>query len=527
MTHGRLSSQKRRPGIVWILAALLAMLAPPPSATGSPTFRLDGDARFADISADGRRVVFESNASNLVKPALRATCPAGRRNGDFGPIVYGVCQHIYVRDMAVGLTTLVAAGAHPLISGDGRYVAFEGGAGLVPGDTQMCSGEGLQGRVTYNCSDVLVRDLATGLIERVSLLPDRSQPKSDSRLTWISPDGNQVAFGVEVPGDHSHLYIWDRSRDQSVQVPGATGAASLSSSGRYVAFNGYDKSLVPGDKRDCGLSNCQDIILLDRSTGERMLVSKTFNGKAPNGPSFAVPSISANGGHVAFWSGATNLLPGNPKTYPQGAGLDVYMYDASKGTLSLVSISLSGGFGNGSSGHPRITPDGRFVAFSSDASDLVRGDRDRPGEPHVNLKIGDVFVRDLRLRKTIRVSVSSAGEQGNNISTCCGDAPAISANGSIVAFSSAASNFAPDNESQEGVFVHDVKRRKTVLASVPVTAPRDRSSTVADGGSGRVALLVLGLVLVPLIAVGIVRRRRSGHRASTPSSAEPRQAAKL
>lgn len=512
---------------MWILAALVAMPAPPPSATGSPTFRLDGDARFADISADGRRVVFESNASNLVKPALRATCPAGRRNGDFGPIVSGVCQHIYVRDMAVGRTTLVAAGGHPLISGDGRYVAFEGGADLVRGDTQMCSGEGLQGRVTYNCSDVFVRDLASRLIERVSLLPDRSQPKSNSHLTWISPDGSLVAFGVEVPGDQSRLYVWDRSRGQSVQVPGATGAASLSSSGRYVVFNGYDKSLVPGDRRDCGLSNRQDIILLDRSAGTRTLVSKTFNGKAPNGPSFAVPSISANGGRVAFWSEATNLLPGNPKTYPQGAGPDVYVYDASKGTLSLVSIALSGGFGNGFSGQPRITPDGRFVAFFSDANDLVPDDRDRPGEPHLNLKIGDVFVRDLRLGETIRVSVSSAGEQGNNISTCCGDAPAISANGSIVAFSSAASNLDPGNESQGGVFVHDVNRHTTVLASVPVTASRGRNSIVADGGSGRLMLLVLGLVLVPLIALAIAWGRRSGRRPSTPSTAEPQETAKL
>ena len=128
------------------------------------------------------------------------------------------------------------------------------------------------------------------------------------------------------------------------------------------------------------------------------------------------PAISADGRFVAFSSDATNLVPGDTN-----GTADVFVRDRQTGTTRRVSVGSGGAQGNGLSVDPAISADGRFVAFASDATNLVPGDTNGAD---------DVFVRDRQTGTTRRVSVGSGGAQGDRVSFD----PAISADGRFVAF---------------------------------------------------------------------------------------------
>ena len=152
---------------------------------------------------------------------------------------------------------------------------------------------------------------------------------------------------------------------------------------------------------------------------------------------------------MAFASDASNLVAGDSNGYE-----DVFVRDRKLHKTYRVSVSSAGVQGNNDSYDPSISADGRYVAFESDASNLVSGDSNG---------YLDVFVRDRKLHKTFRVSVDSAGVQGNNDSYD----PSISADGRYVAFASLASNLvAGDSNGFADVFVRDRKLHKTALVSV-------------------------------------------------------------
>ena len=134
--------------------------------------------------------------------------------------------------------------------------------------------------------------------------------------------------------------------------------------------------------------------------------------------------------------------------------LDVFVHDRLTGETERVSVNSTGGQGNDESQGHSMTPDGRYVAFASRASNLVQ--RDTNGSP-------DVFVHDRRTGATTRVSVNSAGVQGEFYST----SPAISADGRFVAFASIASNLVPgDTNGTADIFVHDRRTGRTTRVSV-------------------------------------------------------------
>ena len=168
-----------------------------------------------------------------------------------------------------------------------------------------------------------------------------------------------------------------------------------------------------------------------------MRVSVSSSGIEGNGFS-GTPSISADGQFVAFASDADNLVAGDTN------GLfDVFVRDRAAGTTVRVSLDSAGGEGNGFSDSPSISADGRFVAFRSDASNLVAGDTNGSY---------DVFVYDLATALTERISVDSSGVEGDSYSYVGG----ISADGQAVAFMSAASNLVSgDTNGSWDVFVHD------------------------------------------------------------------------
>ena len=138
----------------------------------------------------------------------------------------------------------------------------------------------------------------------------------------------------------------------------------LSADGRFFAFFSPATNLVLGDTNGFAF----DVFVRDRQAGTTQLVSVSSAGSQGNGPS-SRPAISANGRYVTFDSAATDLVAGDINNTN-----DVFVRDRQMGTTQLVSVSSGGVQGNGNSILPALSPDGRFVAFQSDASDLVAGD---------------------------------------------------------------------------------------------------------------------------------------------------------
>jgi hypothetical protein len=277
------------------------------------------------------------------------------------------------------------------LSADGTIVAFQSRASnLVPGD----SGGSL---------DVFVRDRSTGVTERVSVSPSGGAANGESQWSAISADG------------------------------------------RCVVFYSRASNLVANDT-----NGFADVFVRDRSTGITERVSVSSSGAESNGPSDTWGSLSADGRFVSFSSLASNLVDGDTNQ-----SWDVFVHDRSTGITERVSVDSSGAEGNHeSSMFSSISADGRFVAFSSAASNLVSDD--------TNGSL-DVFVHDRETGITERVSVDSSGAQTRGGS----DIGRISADGSVVGFISTADDLVPnDDNSMIDVFVRDRIRGVTEIVSV-------------------------------------------------------------
>ena len=206
---------------------------------------------------------------------------------------------------------------------------------------------------------------------------------------------------------------------------------SISADGRFVAFLSNADNLVSGDG-----NFTTDIFVRDLLSGTTESVSVDPLGAQGNGSS-SFPSISADGRFVAFQSSASNLVSGDT------ALMDVFVRDRLSGTTERISVDSFGAQGNSDSYSPQISADGRFVAFQSDASNLVSGDTNAAS---------DVFVHDRLSGTTERVSVDSLGAQGDESSS----SSSISADGRYVVFNSSASNLVSgDTNSSFDIFLHD------------------------------------------------------------------------
>src|SRR5437016_8015596 len=243
--------------------------------------------------------------------------------------------------------------------------------------------------------------------------------------------------------------LWGRSADaqttERVSVAsggtegnGASLSSALSADGRFVAFVSAATDLVAADTN--GVS---DVFVHDRQTGATERVSVASGGAEGNGSSGLIgfafpPALSADGRFIAFVSFATNLVAGDTN-----GATDVFVHDRQTGTTERVSVASGGTQSNAASLGSALSADGRFVAFQSDATNLVAGDTNGAT---------DVFVRDRQTGMTERVSVASDGTQANNVSSY----PALSADGRFVAFESDATNLvAGDTNGATDVFVHD------------------------------------------------------------------------
>jgi pimeloyl-ACP methyl ester carboxylesterase len=380
------------------------------------------------ISADGRYVAFSSRASSLV---------SGDTNGE---------HDIFVRDSVANTTTRVSLSSsgmqansssyYPSISADGRYVAFYSGANnLVSGDTN-------------GFVDIFVRDTVANSTTRVSVSSSGMQANNSSNNPSISADGRYVAFGSYASnlasGDTNRqpdIFVRDTVANSTTRVSvsssGAQGNsgsfdASISTDGRYVAFSSDASNLVSGDT-----NGFEDVFVRDSVANTTTLLSLSSSGAQGNNRSGQnAPSISGDGRYVAFSSSASNLVSGDTNN-----GGDIFVRDSVANTTTLVSLSSSGAQGSG--GSPSISADGRYVAFVSSASNLVSGDTNGTQ---------DIFVRDTIANTTTLVSVSSSGAQGNGTSYY----HSISGDGRYVAFTSYASNLVSgDTNGFDDVFVHE------------------------------------------------------------------------
>ena len=400
----------------------------------------------AGLSSDGRSVVFTSPASNLVP---------GDSNG---------VDDVFVHDAATATTTRVSVsntGAQAprvsrggVISGNGRYVAFHTfSANLVSGDTNLVN-------------DVFVRDVVEETTTRVSLTD--SDEESTGGATWpsISSDGRYVTFESRsanlVPGDANgerHVFLRDTVAGTTTRVSidsnGEQGnhlsaGSTVSNDGRYVAFQSHASNLVPGDA-----NGFRDVFVHDTLTGTTDLVSVGGAGAGANHES-GPAQISGDGRFVVFISDASNLVAGDTN-----GARDAFVRDLASGTTVRVSLGDTDAQASASSSFPAISSDGRYVTFSSPASDLVAGDTNDEY---------DIFVRDLLEGTTTRVSVASSGAQatgGPSLGT------AVSADGGAIAFTSYATNLVPgDTNRFADVFLW---RR-----SEPVAAASGRPSHVAE-----------------------------------------------
>ena len=212
---------------------------------------------------------------------------------------------------------------------------------------------------------------------------------------------------------------------------GASRPASLSKDGRFFLFESDAQNLVDGVSDH---NHAIDIFLFDRVTGETVLVSQSSgpDSTTANGYSWS-PSMSADGRFVAFTSNASDLVPGQAGT----DGLEnIYLWDRINRTTELVSHEPGSRVGNpdGPSSAPRVSADGRFVTYQSEATDLVEGVVDRNFSP-------DVFVYNRRSGENVLVSrsASSLGETAISDSVD----PTISADGRFIAFRSEARNLVP------------------------------------------------------------------------------------
>jgi Tol biopolymer transport system component len=335
----------------------------------------------------------------------------------------------------------------PSISANGRFVAFSSGASnLVPGDTN-------------GVADIFVHDQKTGTTTRVSVDSAGNEGNGDSFAPSISANGRFIAFQSDatnlVPGDTNStfdVFVHDRKTGSTTRVSvdsagnegnDFSGGPSISADGRFVAFTSFASNLVPGET-----NLTADVFVHDQKTGTTTRVSVDSAGNEGNDFSFA-PSISANGRFVAFESDATNLVPGDTNST-----FDAFVHDQKTGSTTRVSVDSAGNEGNGDSFAPSISANGRFIAFQSDATNLVPGDTN---------STFDVFVHDQKTGSTTRVSVDSAGNEGNFGSF----SPSIGANGRFVAFSSNATNLVPgDTNGDVDVFVHDRHTGTTTRVSV-------------------------------------------------------------
>ncbi|GIK55502.1 MAG: hypothetical protein BroJett015_11650 [Chloroflexota bacterium] len=407
-------------------AAIPTQLKTTPAATITATIT-EGNSWSAHpgVSADGRFVVFESNASNLV---------ADDQNNVTDIFVYdrvlGMMQRVSVAGDGSEATH---ANTQATISADGSLIAFSSQSGnLVPGDTN-------------NRPDIFVHNRVTGSTERVSVASNGSQ--SNGQFTHspvISADGRSVLFvsdatnlsDILLPHQGNHLFVHDLDSRQTTLVDvnsenipanGDSLWADISADGRFVVFTSWASNLTS----DTPTEATGRLFVHDRVTGITKLIGEgiaqaiSANGRyvaylrtvenegvylfiydwksaaetqvswiasgIHGRPGTNEVNMSADGRYVVFRGVGRNEVTNEEKSYT-----DIFLYDQVEGSIELISVDSHNMPANSGSGHPDISDDGNWVVFDSNANNLVNNDTNEET---------DVFIREIANSKTWRIPV--------------------------------------------------------------------------------------------------------------------------
>lgn len=361
-------------------------------------------ASLPDISADGDRIVFATNLGMAPEDTNRLT--------DIYLYDRPARAFILASPTPAGPDGRRAAGIDGVstavvsrISHDGRYVVYASTShGLIAADTNP----------QY---DVYLFDSATGLVHLASQSYDGSALNDIVSWPDVTSVGGriwvvfQTASPKIVPGDTNgvaDVFMRDMVTGETVRVSlgndgaqadGASGQPAISRDGNWVAFYSRATNLVPGDTNGLG-----DIFVRNLLNNTTVRISVGPGGAEANGESQA-PDISGDGGRVIFRSAATNLVANDTNGV-----VDVFVSNRGDGSVTRASVSGDGAQGDKLSGGwndalslPAVSHDGRFVTFPSQATNLVVGDTNGAS---------DSFVRDLEAGTTERLNIAPGGAQG-------------------------------------------------------------------------------------------------------------------
>lgn len=407
----------------------------------------------AIISKDGNSVFYMSRATNL---------EAGDTNG-FNDVIK--------RNLVADTTSILSKSSlgvlgngtsYPIsVSSDGRYVVFYSAASNLVSDDDN------------NGTDLFLLDQVDSSVVRLAI--ETSRANSNGSVTGgfvISETGQYVAYSSDATNlvandtnSFTDVFMYNRATGgqeliskSSAGIQGNNLSANprISDEGRFVVYRSLASNLVAGD------GNAKnDIFYHDRTTGETLLISESLTGTTGNDESL-VADISSDGSFVVFDSKATDLVLGDTN-----GRSDIFLWTKVSGAVEKISINGSNQNPNGDSSNPKISANGRYIAYQSAATDLVIGD--------TNGRI-DVFVYDLDLNTTQKVSVSTDGVQAN--ADCV--VSDISWDGRYVLFTSTANNLDMDTNTAKDLFIRDTQLGTTELITKNSNGIQD-PSLVVDG----------------------------------------------
>lgn len=364
---------------VYVITPDLSLVAPVSDPRGfgqaCGTGVANGDSGSPTISSNGATIAFDSLATNLGAANGVRHVYVGFMNYATAPTP-GSCIGAFPQRPVSGIVAsrgpanVLGNGtsAKPALSADGHFLVFESSAtNLVAGDTN-------------GHTDLFLAELSGSAslgTTRVSVPAAGGEADGDSTGAALSADGRFLAFTSAatnlVPGDTNgvpDVFVLDRSDgsitrasvdSDGVQGSAASGDAAISADGRVVAFTSAASNLVPDDT-----NAVVDVFVRDLSAGHIERLSVSSAGAEQNLGALGRPALHGDGRLVVFASPASNLVPGDSNNFS-----DVFRFDRLTRTLELMSVREAGGSANGASREPAVSPDGRFVAFASDADDMI------------------------------------------------------------------------------------------------------------------------------------------------------------
>lgn len=463
---------------------------------GSPASATDAVPDAVTLSADGAWAAFTSTASNLTAetdPGSRDLFLYERASGTNVSFTYGEPLSRRTPD---GFSGIDQRG----VSQDGRYVAvISRGPDLVPGQVD-----------TNNKNEVILVDRSTGAATLVSHAAGSPATASNGFSTnaAIDGDGAWLAFDSDasdlIPGIGSphpfpgSVYLYSRAAgtltlvsrrasNPGLSANGPSFSPVISLDGRYVAFSSTATDLVTGQ---VDVPNSGDVFLYDRVTGDMSLASHAAGAPlqaaavATNTSPYHPVGMTPDGRWVVFPSQGTDLVSGQTDT---NAGDDLFLYDRTTGAVTLVSRSASSPATTANAptpmlGIPAISPDGRWVAFLSTATDLVAGQADTNGQD-------DLFLFD-RLSGSVTLVSHQSGSpatagNGRTIQ------PFFSEDGLYLTFASMSSDLVPGQSGppRSEPFLYELSTG--TLSPLPAGTPRQSGSTLPLGATADARTVLL------------------------------------